>query len=102
MAVVRRDVFTLAIENLARESNPDVSTKGSPARQEKIADWLLPFVPVGDIWGIGRRTEAKLRGLGIGTAAELRAMPVRQARAWHSRVGTHRAGVARRTLHRFR
>jgi DNA polymerase V len=81
VAVVRRDVFTLAIENLARESNPDVSTKGSPARQEKIADWLLPFVPVGDIWGIGRRTEAKLRGLGIGTAAELRAMPVRQARA---------------------
>lgn len=32
----RGDVFTLAIENLARESNPDVSTKGAPARQEKI------------------------------------------------------------------
>ena len=46
-----------------------------------LADWLLPFVPVGDIWGIGRRTEAKLQGVGIGTAAELRAMPLRQARA---------------------
>jgi DNA polymerase V len=46
-----------------------------------VADWLLPLVPVVDIWGIGRRTEAKLQGLGIGTAAELRAMPPRQARA---------------------
>ena len=48
---------------------------------EALADWLLPMVPVGDIWGIGHRTEAKLRGLGIRTAAELRAMPLRQARA---------------------
>ena len=46
-----------------------------------LSDWLLPFVPVGDIWGIGRRTKAKLQGVGIGTAAELRAMPPRQARA---------------------
>jgi len=42
-----------------------------------LADWLLPLVPVGDIWGIGRKTEAKLQGIGIGTAAELRAMPLR-------------------------
>jgi DNA polymerase V len=48
-----------------------------PALQE----WLLPLVPVGDIWGIGRKTEAKLQGVGIGTAAELRDMPLRQARA---------------------
>lgn len=46
-----------------------------------LADWLLPLVPVGDIWGIGRKTEAKLQGVGINTAAELRAMPLRQARA---------------------
>jgi len=45
-----------------------------------LADWLLPMVPVGDIWGIGKKTEAKLHGLGIGTAAELRDMPIRQAR----------------------
>jgi DNA polymerase V len=48
---------------------------------DALADWLLPMVPVGDIWGIGRRTEAKLHGLGIRTAAELRDMPIRQARA---------------------
>ncbi|WP_316016170.1 Y-family DNA polymerase [Roseobacter sp. HKCCA0434] len=48
---------------------------------EQIAGWLLPRVPVGNIWGIGSRTEAKLRKLGITTAAELRDMPARQARA---------------------
>ena len=47
----------------------------------ELADWLLPLVPVGDIWGIGRRTTRKLEGLGISTAAQLRDMPLRQARA---------------------
>lgn len=46
-----------------------------------MSDWLLPLVPVGDIWGIGRKTKAKLQGIGITTAADLRAMPLRQARA---------------------
>ena len=46
-----------------------------------LADWLLPLVPVGDIWGIGRKTEGKLRRIGINSAADLRAMPLRQARA---------------------
>src|SRR6056297_415871 len=47
----------------------------------ELANWLLPLVPVGDIWGIGRRTTRKLEGLGISTAAQLRDMPLRQARA---------------------
>lgn len=47
----------------------------------KIADWLLPMVPVGDLWGIGRATESKLKAMGVGSAAELRDMPLRQARA---------------------
>ena len=51
---------------------------------ETLANWLLPLVPVGDIWGIGRQTEKKLHALGIATAAELRDMPLRQARG----VGT--------------
>ena len=49
-----------------------------------LADWLLPMVPVGNIWGIGRKTEVKLKKLGIRTAADLRDMPTRQART----VGT--------------
>lgn len=50
----------------------------------KVADWLLPNVPVGDVWGIGRRTKAKLNDLGIVTADDLRSMPLKQARS----VGT--------------
>ena len=46
-----------------------------------LANWLLPLVPVGDVWGVGRKTEAKLKEIGIRTAAELRDMPLRQARA---------------------
>ena len=46
----------------------------------RISDWLLPLVPVGDIWGVGRKTEAKLKGIGVTTAADLRDMPLRQAR----------------------
>lgn len=46
-----------------------------------LTNLLLPLVPVGDIWGIGRKTEAKLQGVGITTAADLRDMPLRQARA---------------------
>jgi hypothetical protein len=32
----RDRVFTLAVENLARESNPDVSPKGTPSRDKRI------------------------------------------------------------------
>jgi nucleotidyltransferase/DNA polymerase involved in DNA repair len=48
---------------------------------DALATWLLPMVPVGDIWGIGRKTGAKLQKLGIYTAADLRDMPTKQARA---------------------
>jgi DNA polymerase V len=51
---------------------------------DALATWLLPMVPVGDIWGGGRKTNAKLQTLGIHTAADLRDMLTKQARA----VGT--------------
>ena len=51
---------------------------------EQLIDWLLPKVPVGDIWGIGRKTNKKLGSLGIYTAADLQRMPIKQARS----VGT--------------
>jgi DNA polymerase V len=51
-----------------------------------VADWVLPRVPVGDIWGVGGRTKAKLALLGVHTAAGLRDMPARQARGLGSVV----------------
>ena len=48
---------------------------------ECVRSWCLDRVPIGDLWGIGKRTEAKLHEIGIGLAAELRDMPLRQARA---------------------
>ncbi|AGI73001.1 UV inducable DNA polymerase [Octadecabacter arcticus 238] len=48
---------------------------------DALATWLLPMVPVGDIWGIGCKTDAKLQKLGIYTAADPRDMPTKQARA---------------------
>ena len=48
---------------------------------DTLSNWLLPMVPVGDIWGIGRKTNMKLQKLNIHTAADLRAMPTKQARA---------------------
>ena len=50
----------------------------------QLVDWLLPKVPVSDIWGIGRKTNKKLNELGIYTAADLQRMPTKQARS----VGT--------------
>ena len=51
---------------------------------KQLTDWLLPKVPVVDIWGVGCKTNKKLVALGIYTAADLRDMPIKQARA----VGT--------------
>jgi DNA polymerase V len=48
---------------------------------DALADWILPLVPVGDIWGVGRQTRKKLHGVGVYTAADLRDMPLRQARS---------------------
>ena len=48
---------------------------------DTLVTWLLPIVPVGDILEIGHRTDAKLHGLGIRTAAEPRDFSIRQARS---------------------
>lgn len=46
-----------------------------------IRDYLLPRVEVSDIWGIGRATSRKLANEDIYTAAHLRDMPLKKARA---------------------
>lgn len=50
-------------------------------------DHWLPQVPVGDVWGIGGASEAKLSRIGVETAADLRDMPARLARSLLTVVG---------------
>jgi DNA polymerase V len=47
---------------------------------KSIQDYLLPRVDVSDIWGVGPATTRKLKALGFHTAADLRDMPLKQAR----------------------
>lgn len=44
-------------------------------------DRLLPLLPVGDVWGVGRASASRLVNAGVRTAAELRAMDARLARS---------------------
>lgn len=48
---------------------------------EQTRQALLPLLPIEDVWGIGRASTAKLRAIGVHTAADLRDMPPRQARS---------------------
>lgn len=45
-----------------------------------IRSWVMERFAVGDVWGVGAASEAKLRALGVTTAGALAAMPLRQAR----------------------
>ncbi|EAT16333.1 translesion error-prone DNA polymerase V subunit UmuC [Desulfuromonas acetoxidans] len=48
----------------------------SPQRRQR----LLHLTPVGEIWGIGRRTALRLQQMGIHTGWQLTQMPLKQAR----------------------
>lgn len=52
----------------------DLSTEAEQAR-------LLPTVAVGDVWGVGRASVAKLASVGVETAADLRRLEPRLARS---------------------
>lgn len=43
-------------------------------RSSEVQQEVLPRLPVGDIWGIGRNWNEKLHGLGVYTAEEFRSM----------------------------
>ena len=49
-------------------------------REERVRHGVMARFPIGDVWGVGRASAAKLAALGIDTAAALAAMPMRQAR----------------------
>ena len=49
-------------------------------RDEQVRHYIMNRFEVADVWGVGSATARKLQGLGIETAAQLRDMPLRQAR----------------------
>ncbi|MEN3145280.1 Y-family DNA polymerase [Ochrobactrum sp. WV_118_8] len=51
---------------------------------DKVRAWCMDRIDVGEVWGVGSRTGAKLKAIGINTAAKLRDMPMPQAR----KIGT--------------
>lgn len=53
-------------------------------RDDRVRHEVMARFPVEDVWGVGRATASKLMALGVMTAADLRDMPVKQARG----VGT--------------
>lgn len=48
--------------------------------QPAVLAWCLERIPVGEVWGVGRQTQAKLLTVSITTAAELRDMQRQLAR----------------------
>lgn len=58
----------------------DLTDKGEQAR-------VMASYPVGDVWGIGRASQAKLLALGIAFAVQLRDMEPKQARTVLTVVG---------------
>ena len=71
---------TLAkLGNAAAKKNP-MFDGVADMRDDALRRYVMDRFDVADIWGVGRATQIKLASLGIGTAAQLRDMPMRQAR----------------------
>lgn len=77
---------TLAkLGNAAAKKNPLFSGVAD-MRDDAIRRWVMDRFKVGDVWGVGSATATKLLKLGVGTAGQLRDMPMRQARGLGSVV----------------
>lgn len=71
---------TLAkLANAAAKRNP-IFDGVADLRDDAIRRFVLDRFPVGDVWGVGRATAAKLATLGVTTAGQLRDMQMKQAR----------------------
>uniref|UniRef100_UPI00402BEB00 hypothetical protein n=1 Tax=Providencia sp. PROV061 TaxID=2936777 RepID=UPI00402BEB00 len=64
------------------EKKGGVVDLSAPSRQKK----LMALVPVGDVWGIGRKLAKRLNQSGIETALDLSRLPTSQARRLYSVV----------------
>lgn len=66
--------------NAAAKKNP-LFDGVADMRDQAIRNFVMERFDVGDVWGVGGATAKKLSGLDIKTAAQLRDMPLRQARS---------------------
>ena len=75
---------TLAkLANYAAKKNPIFSGVCNLMRED-VRAYVMERIPIGEIWGVGPATEAKLTAQGIATAAALRDLPLPLAR----KIGT--------------
>lgn len=75
---------TLAkLANFAAKKNP-VFGAVCDFMDDQVRTWCMERIDVSEVWGVGSKTEAKLKAVGIRTAAQLRDMPMPQAR----KIGT--------------
>lgn len=75
---------TLAkLANFAAKKNP-IFGGVCDFMDDQVRTWCMDRIDVGEVWGVGLKTEAKLKAIGINTAAKLRDMPMPQAR----KIGT--------------
>lgn len=71
---------TLAkLANATAKKNP-IYEGVADLRDDRLRRDVMEKFAIADVWGIGRATAAKLADLGISNAAELAAMPMKQAR----------------------
>lgn len=71
---------TLAkLANFAAKKNPLFDGVCDFTKRDVLA-WCLDRIPVGEVWGVGPRTQTKLASLNVKTAAHLRDMPRALAR----------------------
>ncbi|MEP9396682.1 Y-family DNA polymerase [Mesorhizobium sp. KR2-14] len=71
---------TLAkLANFAAKKNP-VFGGVCDFTDQRSATWCMERIAVGEVWGVGGATEAKLLNIGIRTVAQLRDMPIPLAR----------------------
>lgn len=75
---------TLAkLANFAAKKNP-IFGGVCDFMDDQVRTWCMDRIDVGKVWGVGSKTEAKLIAVGTNTAAQLRDMPMPQAR----KIGT--------------
>ncbi|EMG51219.1 UmuC [Ochrobactrum sp. CDB2] len=75
---------TLAkLANFAAKKNP-IFGGVCDFMDDQVRAWCMDRIDVGEVWGVGSKTKAKLKAVGANTAAQLRAMPMPQAR----KIGT--------------